>query len=697
MSREYKIEDYRNIGIMAHIDAGKTTTTERVLYHTGKIHKIGETHDGASQMDWMVQEQERGITITSAATTAYWKGKRINIIDTPGHVDFTVEVERSLRVLDGAVAVLDAQSGVEPQTETVWRQATNYKVPRIVYVNKMDKAGANFKASIESLYKLLGANAHAIQLNIGEEAQFKGAIDLVEMKAYEFDGGVDENYKVIEIPSHLKEEALLWRAELIESLVDYDEKIMELLLEEKEVPVDLIKKAIRKATISAEYFPVVCGTSFKNKCVKLMLDAVVDYLPSPIDIPPIKGFQGDKEIHIPASDEEFFSSLAFKVMNDPYVGNLTYFRVYSGILNKGSYVFNSTKGKRERIGRIILMHANSRSDIEEVRTGDIAAAVGLQFTTTGDTLIDEKHKDIVLENMQFPEPVITQALEPASKDATEKMSLALQRLAAEDPTFKYWTDEETGQTIIAGMGELHLDIICDRLKREFHVQVTVGAPQVSYRETITKSAEIHGIHKKQSGGKGQFGDVWIKFEPNPDKDFEFVDKIVGGKIPKEFIKPIEKGLREKMQIGILAGYPLINVKATLFDGSFHPVDSSELAFKIAASKSLTQGRELLGTVLLEPIMDVAIVVPEDFFGDVMGDISKRRGQVRDNETRADGVNVIKAYVPLSEMFGYATDLRSMTTGRGNYQMWFDHYEKLPRNLADEIIKKRGGKVKVDED
>lgn len=697
MSREYKIEDYRNIGIMAHIDAGKTTTTERVLYHTGKIHKIGETHDGASQMDWMVQEQERGITITSAATTAYWKGKRINIIDTPGHVDFTVEVERSLRVLDGAVAVLDAQSGVEPQTETVWRQATNYKVPRIVYVNKMDKAGANFKASIESLHKLLGANAHAIQLNIGEEAQFKGAIDLVEMKAYEFDGGVDENYKVIEIPSHLKEEALLWRAELIESLVDYDEKIMELLLEEKEVPVDLIKKAIRKATISAEYFPVVCGTSFKNKCVKLMLDAVVDYLPSPIDIPPIKGFQGDEEIHIPASDEEFFSSLAFKVMNDPYVGNLTYFRVYSGILNKGSYVFNSTKGKRERIGRIILMHANSRSDIEEVRTGDIAAAVGLQFTTTGDTLIDEKHKDIVLENMQFPEPVITQALEPASKDATEKMSLALQRLAAEDPTFKYWTDEETGQTIIAGMGELHLDIICDRLKREFHVQVTVGAPQVSYRETITKSAEIHGIHKKQSGGKGQFGDVWIKFEPNPDKDFEFVDKIVGGKIPKEFIKPIEKGLREKMQIGILAGYPLINVKATLFDGSFHPVDSSELAFKIAASKSLTQGRELLGTVLLEPIMDVAIVVPEDFFGDVMGDISKRRGQVRDNETRADGVNVIKAYVPLSEMFGYATDLRSMTTGRGNYQMWFDHYEKLPRNLADEIIKKRGGKVKVDED
>ncbi|KDE42592.1 elongation factor G [Metamycoplasma hyosynoviae] len=697
MAREYKIEDYRNIGIMAHIDAGKTTTTERVLYHTGKIHKIGETHEGKSQMDWMIQEQERGITITSAATTAYWKGKRINIIDTPGHVDFTVEVERSLRVLDGAVAVLDAQSGVEPQTETVWRQATNYKVPRIVYVNKMDKAGANFKASVESLRKLLGANAHAIQLNIGEEAQFTGTIDLVEMKAYEFDGKIEENYKEIPIPAHLKEEAMLMRSELAESLADFDEEIMELLLEEKEVSAALIKKALRKATISAEYFPVVCGTSFKNKCVKLMLDAVVDYLPSPVDIPPMKAYKGETEIAIPAKDEEFFSSLAFKVMNDPYVGNLTYFRVYSGVLTKGSYVYNSTKGERERIGRIILMHANSRTDIEEVRTGDIAAAVGLKFSTTGDTLIDEKQKDVVLENMNFPEPVISQALEPASKDASEKISLALQRLAAEDPTFKYWTDEETGQTIIAGMGELHLDIICDRLKREFNVQVNVGAPQVSYRETITKSADIEGMHKKQSGGKGQYGHVWIKYEPNPDKGFEFVDKIVGGKIPKEYIKSIEKGLREKMQIGILAGYPLIDVKATLFDGSYHEVDSSELAYKIAASKSLTKGREVLGTVLLEPIMDVAVVVPEDFFGDVMGDISRRRGQVRENETRADGANVIKAYIPLSEMFGYATDLRSMTTGRGNYQMWFDHYEKLPRNLADEIVKKRGGKAVVDED
>ena len=697
MAREIKLEDYRNIGIMAHIDAGKTTTTERVLYHTGKIHKIGETHDGASQMDWMVQEQERGITITSAATTAFWKGKRINIIDTPGHVDFTVEVERSLRVLDGAVTVLDAQSGVEPQTETVWRQATNYSVPRIVYVNKMDKAGANFKASVESLRKLLGANAQAIQLNIGEETQFKGSIDLVEMKAYEFDGGVDENYKEIPIPEHLKEEATLMRLSLAESLCDYSDEITELLLEEKEVPASLMKEAIRKATLSAKYFPVVCGTSFKNKGVKLMLDAVVDYLPSPIDIPPMKAYQGDKEVTIPASDDEFFSSLAFKVMNDPYVGNLTYFRVYSGVLNKGSYIYNSTKGEKERISRVILMHANSRTEIDEVRTGDIAAAVGLKFTTTGDTLIDEKHKDIVLENMVFPEPVISQALEPASKDASEKMSLALQRLAAEDPTFKYYTDKETGQTIIAGMGELHLDVICDRIKREFNIPVKVGAPQVSYRETITKSAEVEGMHKKQSGGKGQYGHVWIKYEPNHDKGFEFVDKIVGGKIPKEYIKSIEKGLREKMEIGILAGYPMIDIKATLFDGSYHEVDSSELAYKIAASKSLTKGRELLGTVLLEPIMDVAVVTPEDFFGDVMGDISRRRGQVYDNETRNDGAHVIKSYVPLSEMFGYATELRSMTTGRGTYQMWFHHYEKLPRNLADEIIKKRGGKNVDDEE
>ncbi|TPR53529.1 elongation factor G [Metamycoplasma neophronis] len=697
MAREYKLEDYRNIGIMAHIDAGKTTTTERVLFHTGKIHKIGETHEGASQMDWMVQEQERGITITSAATTAYWRGKRLNIIDTPGHVDFTIEVERSLRVLDGAVAVLDAQSGVEPQTETVWRQATNYRVPRIVYVNKMDKMGANFKASVESLKKLLGANAHAIQLNIGEEAQFKGIIDLVTMKAYEYDGEAAENAKEIEIPAHLKDEAILMRASLAESLADFDEEIMELLLAEQEVSAEKMKDAIRKATLTAEYFPVVCGTSFKNKGVKLMLDAVVDYLPSPLDIPPMKAYKGEEEISIPASDDEFFSSLAFKVMNDPFVGNLTFFRVYSGVITKGSYVFNSTKGEKERFSRILLMHANSRTDIEEVRTGDIAAAVGLKVTTTGDTLIDEKQKDIVLENMNFPEPVISQAIEPKTKDASEKLSLALQRLAAEDPTFKYYTDEETGQTIIAGMGELHLDIIVDRLKREFKVEVTVGAPQVSYRETITKAAEVEGIHKKQSGGKGQYGHVWIKYEPNPDGGFEFIDKIVGGKIPKEYIKSIEKGLREKMDIGILAGYPMIDIKATLFDGSYHEVDSSELAYKIAASKSLTKGREQLGTVLLEPIMDVAVVVPEDFFGDVMGDISRRRGQVRDNETRNDGAHVIKAYIPLSEMFGYATQLRSMTTGRGTYQMWFDHYEKLPRNLADEIIKKRGGKVSVDED
>ncbi|AWX42775.1 Elongation factor G domain protein [Metamycoplasma cloacale] len=698
MAREYNIEDYRNIGIMAHIDAGKTTTTERVLYHTGKIHKIGETHDGASQMDWMVQEQERGITITSAATTAYWLGKRLNIIDTPGHVDFTIEVERSLRVLDGAVTVLDAQSGVEPQTETVWRQASNYRVPRIVYVNKMDKAGANFKASVESLRRLLGANAHAIQLNIGAESSFNGIIDLVEMKAYEYDGKEDENALEIEIPKDLLEEAQLMRMSLAEAVADFDEDLMAVLLEEGEVTPAMLKQAIRKATLTATFYPVVCGTSFKNKGVKLMLNAVVDYLPSPVDIPAMKAYKGEsaEEIHIPASDDEFFSALAFKVMNDQYVGNLTFFRVYSGVLNKGSYVMNSTKQVKERIGRILLMHANSRTDIDEVRSGDIAAAVGLKSTTTGDTLIDEKYKEITLENMNFPEPVISQAVEPATKDASEKLSLALQRLSAEDPTFKYYTDEETGQTIIAGMGELHLDIIVDRLKREFKVEVRVGAPQVSYRETITKSAEVEGIHKKQSGGKGQYGHVWIKYEPNPDGGFEFIDKIVGGKIPKEYIKSIEKGLREKMDIGILAGYPMIDIKATLFDGSYHEVDSSELAYKIAASKSLTKGKELLGTVLLEPIMDVAVVVPEDFFGDVMGDISRRRGQVRDNETRNDGAHVIKAYVPLSEMFGYATELRSMTTGRGTYQMWFDHYEKLPRNLADEIIKKRGGS-KVDDD
>ncbi|UUM19382.1 elongation factor G [Mycoplasma sp. 1018B] len=696
MAREYELKDYRNIGIMAHIDAGKTTTTERILLHTGKIHKIGETHDGASQMDWMEQEQERGITITSAATTAYWNGKRINIIDTPGHVDFTVEVERSLRVLDGAVAVLDAQSGVEPQTETVWRQATNYKVPRIVYVNKMDKAGADFFMSVKSVKERLNANAVAIQIPIGSEAFFEGVVDLVEMKAFIYDGKPEEIAKEIEIPSDLLELAKEKRQELIETVATYDDEFMMQILEGHEPSVEELKAVIRKATITAEFFPAVCGTSFKNKAVKKMLDAVVDYLPSPLDVPAIKAELNGQELEVPATDNHDFAALAFKIMTDPYVGSLTFFRVYAGVLKKGSYVYNSTKDVKERIGRIIQMHANSRQEIDECYAGDINAAVGLKSTTTGDTLVGEKAPHYILEKMVFPEPVISQALEPESKDAMEKLALGLQKLAAEDPTFRTYTDEETGQTIIAGMGELHLDIIVDRLRREHNVKAKVGAPQVSYRETITKTAEVEGKHVKQSGGKGQYGHVWIKFEPNHDKGFEFVDKIVGGKIPKEYIKPIQKGLEEKMAAGILAGYPMIDIKATLYDGSYHDVDSSELAYKIAASKALTKAKDQLGTVLLEPIMDVAVVIPEDYFGDVMGDLTRRRGQLQENETRNDGASIIRALVPLSEMFGYSTDLRSMTSGRGTYQMQFHHYEKCPKNIADEIIKRRNIQTK-DED
>ncbi|UUM19809.1 MULTISPECIES: elongation factor G [unclassified Mycoplasma] len=688
MARDYDLKDYRNIGIMAHIDAGKTTTTERILFHTGKIHKIGETHDGASQMDWMAQEQERGITITSAATTAFWKGKRINVIDTPGHVDFTVEVERSLRVLDGAVAVLDAQSGVEPQTETVWRQATNYKVPRIVYVNKMDKAGADFEKSVESVKTRLGGNAVAIQWPIGSEADFTGIIDLVTMKAVTYNGEAQEEEFETEIPAELVDVAKLKRQELLEAVANYDEEVMMIVLEGGELDEASFKEAIRKATLTAEFFPAVCGTSFKNKGVKKMIDAVVDYLPSPLDIPPIKAYEGDKQVDVLATDDAEFAALAFKVMTDPFVGTLTFFRVYRGVLNKGSYVYNSTKEQKERIGRILQMHANNRVEIDECRAGDIAAAVGLKSTTTGDTLISEKSPKIVLEKMVFPEPVISQALEPESKAATEKLSLGLQKLAAEDPTFRTYTDEETGQTIIAGMGELHLDIIVDRLRREFGVQVKVGAPQVSYRETITKTAEVEGKHIKQSGGKGQYGHVWLKFEPNPDGGFEFVDKIVGGKIPKEYIKPIQKGLEDKMAAGILAGYPMIDIKATLFDGSYHDVDSSELAYKIAASKALTKAKDAIGTVLLEPIMDVAVVVPSDHIGDVIGDLSRRRGLVNDQEQRNDGATIVRAAVPLSEMFGYSTELRSMTSGRGTYQMQFDHYEKCPKNISDEIIKRR---------
>ncbi|WP_322901339.1 elongation factor G [Mycoplasmopsis felis] len=696
MARDYDLKDYRNIGIMAHIDAGKTTTTERILFHTGKIHKIGETHDGGSQMDWMEQEKERGITITSAATTAFWKGKRINIIDTPGHVDFTIEVERSLRVLDGAVAVLDAQSGVEPQTETVWRQATNYKVPRIVYVNKMDKAGADFAASVASVKQRLGGNAVAIQWPIGAESDFKGLIDLVTREAYTYNGEAQEEEFATAIPDELKDTVEIKRQELLEAVAAFDDELMMTVLEGGEVEIPAFKEAIRKATLTSEFFPVVCGTSFKNKGVKKMIDAVVDYLPSPLDIPAIKAHKGEEEVSVEATDEGDFAALAFKVMNDPFVGSLTFFRVYRGVLNKGSYVYNSTKGEKERIGRVLQMHANSRVEIDECRAGDIAAAVGLKYTTTGDTLIDEKSEKLILEKMIFPEPVISQALEPESKAATEKLSLGLQKLAAEDPSFRTYTDEETGQTIIAGMGELHLDIIVDRLKREFGVQAKVGAPQVSYRETITKSADVEGKHIKQSGGKGQYGHVWIKFEPNPDQGFEFVDKIVGGKIPKEYIKSIQKGLEEKMAAGILAGYPMIDLKATLFDGSYHDVDSSELAYKIAASKALTKAKDQIGTVLLEPIMDVSVVVPSDHMGDVIGDLSRRRGLVNDQEQRNDGAVIVKAMVPLAEMFGYSTELRSMTSGRGTYQMQFDHYEKTPKNIADEIIKHRNIQAKDEE-
>ncbi|MFA7706805.1 elongation factor G [Mycoplasmopsis synoviae] len=696
MARDYDLKDYRNIGIMAHIDAGKTTTTERILYHTGKIHKIGETHDGVSQMDWMEQEKERGITITSAATTAYWKNKRINIIDTPGHVDFTVEVERSLRVLDGAVAVLDAQSGVEPQTETVWRQATNYKVPRIVYVNKMDKAGADFEAAVASVKSRLGGNAVAIQWPIGSESNFNGIIDLVTMTATTYNGESAEEEFPMEIPADLLDVAKAKRQELLEAAANFDEEVMMMVLEGADVDIDTFKNTIRKATLTSEFFPVVCGTSFKNKGVKKMIDAVVDYLPSPLDIPPIKAYLNDQETDVVATDDGEFAALAFKVMTDPFVGSLTFFRVYRGVLEKGSYVYNSTKEQKERIGRILQMHANNRVEIDECRAGDIAAAVGLKFTTTGDTLVGEKSPKVVLEKMVFPEPVISQALEPESKAANEKLSLGLQKLSAEDPTFRTYTDEETGQTIISGMGELHLDIIVDRLKREFGVKVKVGAPQVSYRETITKSAEVEGKHIKQSGGKGQYGHVWLKFEPNHDQGFEFIDKIVGGKIPKEYIKPIQKGLEEKMAVGILAGYPMIDVKATLFDGSYHDVDSSELAYKIAASKALTKARDLIGTVLLEPIMDVSVVVPSDHMGDVIGDLSRRRGLISDQEQRNDGAVIVRAKVPLSEMFGYSTELRSMTSGRGTYQMQFDHYEKCPKNISDEIIKKRNIQNKDEE-
>ena len=688
MAREYSLENTRNLGIMAHIDAGKTTFTERVLFHTGKIHKIGETHDGESQMDWMAQEQERGITITSAATTAYWSGHRLNIIDTPGHVDFTVEVSRSLRVLDGAIALLDAQAGVEPQTETVWRQATEFKVPRMIFCNKMDKMGASFEYSLGTIDSRLGVNAKPIQWPIGAENEFDGIIDLVTRKAYHYDHEQHENPTEIEIPEDLKDLVEEKRNDLIEAVALFDDELMEKYLEGEEVSIELIKKAIRKGTLAVEFFPVLCGTALGNTGVKLALDAVIDYLPSPIDVESIKGVDlNGNEIERHPKDSEPFSALAFKIMTDPFVGRLSFFRVYSGHLTSGSYVLNATKNSKERIGRILLMHANNRTEISEVWTGDIAAAVGLKNTTTGDTLCDEKHP-CILESMVFPEPVIELAVEPKSKADQDKMAIALQKLSEEDPTFRASTNHETGQTIIAGMGELHLDIIVDRMKREFNVEANIGQPQVAYRETITQEGECEGKYIKQSGGRGQYGHVKIKFEPNPGKGYEFVDAIVGGVVPREYIPVTDKGLQDALKTGVLAGFPMIDVKATLFDGSYHEVDSSEMAFKVAASLALKEAKNKCKAVLLEPIMKVQVVVPDEYLGNVMGDITSRRGRPMGQESRGNAL-AIDAMVPLSEMFGYATSLRSNTQGRGNFVMEFDHYEEVPRNIADEVIKKNG--------
>ncbi|MDN4076189.1 elongation factor G [Fictibacillus terranigra] len=691
MAREFSLKNTRNIGIMAHIDAGKTTTTERVLYYTGRIHKIGETHEGASQMDWMEQEQERGITITSAATTAQWKGHRINIIDTPGHVDFTVEVERSLRVLDGAVAVLDAQSGVEPQTETVWRQATTYGVPRVVFVNKMDKIGADFLYSVKTLHDRLGANAHPIQLPIGAEDQFEAIIDLIEMKAVFYGNDLGTDIEVGEIPADYQEQAEEYRGKLIEAVAELDEELMMKYLEGEEITNEEIKAAIRQGTVNVDFFPVICGSAFKNKGVQLMLDAVLDYLPAPTDVEAIKGTLPDSEEEVTreSSDEAPFSALAFKVMTDPYVGKLTFFRVYSGTLNSGSYVQNSTKGKRERVGRILQMHANHREEISIVYAGDIAAAVGLKDTTTGDTLCDEKNQ-VILESMVFPEPVIHLSIEPKSKADQDKMGMALAKLAEEDPTFRTETDEETGQTIIGGMGELHLDILVDRMKREFKVEANVGAPQVAYRETIRQAAKVEGKFVRQSGGRGQYGHVWIEFEPGEEgSGFVFENKIVGGVVPREYIPAVQAGIEESMKNGMLAGFPMLDLKAKIVDGSYHDVDSNEMAFKIAGSMALKNAKSKCDPAILEPIMKVEVVVPEEYMGDIMGDVTSRRGRVEGMEARGNA-QVVKAMVPLAEMFGYATSLRSRTQGRGTYSMHFDHYEEVPKSISEEIIKKSTG-------
>ncbi len=688
-NREYDLEHTRNIGIMAHIDAGKTTTTERILYFTGKIHKIGEVHEGAATMDWMAQEQERGITITSAATTCFWKGNRINIIDTPGHVDFTVEVERSLRVLDGAITVLDGKNGVEPQTETVWRQGSKYGVPRIVFVNKLDAIGADYDMSVASLKEKLGACAKAVQYPIGISNTLSGVIDIIKMKAYDYTGCKEhEMPHEVELPAEYVEKCKALREDLIETLAGFDDDLMMKVLDGQEPTIEEIKNVIRKATLTGEFHPVFCGSAYKNKGIQLLLDGVVDYLPSPIEIPHAKGETPDgKEYICEPDDSKPLVALAFKIATDPFIGRLAYVRIYSGTLKSGSYVLNSNKGVKERIARLVLMHSNHRQEVDELHAGDIGAVIGLKNTTTGETLCDE-NIDVVLEKMEFPEPVIEEAVEPKTKADQEKMSLALSKLAEEDPTFKVHTNPETGQTIIAGVGELHLDIIVDRMKREFNVQVNVGKPQVGYRETIRRSADCEGKYIRQSGGRGQYGHVWIKFEPNPGKGFEFVNAIVGGSIPKEYIKPTQDGLVDAMEKGLIAGYPAIDIKATLFDGSYHDVDSSEAAYKIAASMALKEAAKRCDPVILEPIMKVEVTVPEQYYGDTIGDISRRRGQMT-GESQRGNAKIIEAEVPLAEMFGYVTDLRSFTQGRGNYTMEFDHFGETPKFIQEEIVKKSG--------
>ncbi len=693
MAREFSLEKTRNIGIMAHVDAGKTTTTERILYYTGKIHKIGETHEGASQMDWMEQEQERGITITSAATTAQWKGYRVNIIDTPGHVDFTIEVQRSLRVLDGAVTVLDSQSGVEPQTETVWRQATEYRVPRVVFCNKMDKIGADFLYSVSTLHDRLGANAHPIQLPIGAEEDFTGIIDLVTMKAEIYTNDLGTEIQETEIPEEYQEQAQEWREKLVEAVAETDEDLMMKYLDGEEITEAELKAGIRQATINVDFFPVMAGSAFKNKGVQLMLDAVLDYLPSPLDVEAIKGInpKNDEETTRPADDEAPFASLAFKVMTDPFVGRLTFFRVYSGILESGSYVLNASKDKKERIGRILQMHANTRNEIDRVYSGDIAAAVGLKDTTTGDTLC-ALDAPVILESIEFPDPVIQVAVEPKSKADQDKMGIALQKLAEEDPSFRVETNVETGETVISGMGELHLDVLVDRMRREFKVEANVGAPQVSYRETFRAATDAEGKFVRQSGGKGQYGHVWIEFTPNEEgAGFEFENAIVGGVVPREYIPAVEKGLEDAMANGVLAGYPLVDIKAKLYDGSYHDVDSNETAFRVAASMALRAAAKKANPSILEPMMKVTITVPEDYLGDVMGHVTARRGRVEGMEAHGNS-QIVNAIVPLAEMFGYATTLRSSTQGRGTFMMVFDHYEDVPKSVQEEIIKKNGGKA-----